>query len=157
MLLIAVVIGSTTAIAATGRVTLLLVLSGTLVWSVVPIVQLFTGLLLVRGTGSGLASALDGYFRTHRAWSLWLVVCATAIILLPNPISKVLLVGATFVVPAVVTVVLLLRYCRRELGLNRPAAVRRVLLHQTVTAAVILAYAKYASALLIQIAGRVGS
>ena len=156
MALIALVIGSAMAVAATGRLTLSLAASTTLVWSWVPLVQLLTGLLLVRGADIGVARALEGYFQTHRPWSLWLLACAVAIALLPNPGGALLLLAATFVVPLVVTVRMLKVFCRRELGLGAAQTRRRVALHQAVTWTVVLVYGGYAIALIPRVSGRLG-
>ena len=156
MVLIATVVGTATAVAATGRITLSLALSGALMWSAVAAVQLLTGVLLVRGAPIRINGALERYLRTHRAWSIWLLVCAAALILAPNPLSVVLYVAATFVIPAALTVWMLVAFCRRELGFSRRTAIQRVLLHQVVTAFVLLAYGNYAGALIGRVLGRVG-
>ena len=156
MALIATVVGTATAVAATGRITLSLVLSGALMWSAVPVVQLLTGLLLVRGAPTRTSDALELYLRTHRAWSIWLLLCAAALILVPQPISIGLYAAATFIIPGALTVRMLVAFCRWELGFSRTAAMRRVLLHQVVTSLVLLSYGNYAGALIERISGRAG-
>ena len=153
MLLIAIVVGAATAAGATGRITWSLLVSGTLVWSFVPVVQLLTGLLLVRGAKIGRRRALESYFSTHRAWSLWLLAVAATLLLLPNPTVSILYVAATFLIPAIVNVRLLLACCRRDLGFSPPVARRRVLIHQLVTAMVLLAYGAYGIALIDRMSG----
>lgn len=153
MLLVAIVVGAATAAGATGRITWSLLVSGTLVWSVVPIVQLFTGLLLVRGTKVSRRRALESYFSAHQPWSLWLLGVAAALLAVPNQGGSILYLAATFVIPAVVNIRLLLACCRRDLGLSRSAARSRVLVHQLVTAVVLVVYGAYAIAFIDRMSG----
>ena len=157
MALVALVIGTATSVAATGRITVLLLASGAVCWSVVPLVQLCTGVLLVRGCRVPLPQALNRYFQTHRAWSLWLLAVALILLLLPNPGGWIIPLAATFVVPMALTVRRLTALCRLELGFSAAVARRRTLLHQSVTVASLLAYGEYAARLmprLIDSAGR---
>ena len=153
MLLVAIVVGAATAAGATGRITWSLLVSGTLVWSFVPIVQLLTGLLMVRGTNVSRRRALDSYFSAHRPWSLWLLGVAAVLLVAPNPGVSVLYVAATFVVPAVVNIRLLLACCRRDLGFSPSVARSRVLVHQLVTALVLAVYGAYAIAFIARMSG----
>ena len=148
MALIALVIGTATSTVATGRVSVSLLASTTVCWSLVPVIQLFTGLLLVRGSSLPQARALDLYFGTHRPWSLWLLGFALLILVLPNPGGWVLTLAATAVVPIALTARRLTSLCRLELGFSAASARRRALLHQAVTGACCLAYGEYAGRLL---------
>ena len=152
MLLVAIVVGAATAAGATGRITWSLLVSGTLVWSVVPIVQLLTGLLLVRGTAVSRRRALERYFSAHRPWSLWLLAAAASLLVVPNPVS-ILYIAATFVIPAVLNIRLLLACCRDDLGLSPSVARNRVLVHQLVTAVVLVVYGAYAIAFIDRMSG----
>ncbi len=82
MALVALVIGTSVSAAATERVTLSLVLTSALAWSFVPLLQLGTGLWLVRSAGAGRrVAALERYFETHRPWSLFILAstpCSSA-------------------------------------------------------------------------------
>jgi hypothetical protein len=142
--LIALVIGTATAVAATGRLTLSLVVSGTLVWSFVPVFQLFTGLLLVTGANIGAARALEGYFRTHRAWSLWLLTCAVVTLLPAHSVWLVMVLAGSFLVPLVLTARALLAFCREDLGFSPDVSRRRVTLHQGATYVGVLLYLNFA-------------
>ena len=153
MLLIAIVVGASTAAGATGRITWSLLASGTLVWSFVPVVQLLTGLMLVRGATIDRRRALESYFSTHRPWSLWLLAVAATLLILPNPGVSILYLAATFVIPAVLNIRLLLACCRRDLGLSPSVARSRVLVHQLVTAVVLVVYGAYAIAFVDRMSG----
>ncbi|HXG55070.1 MAG TPA: hypothetical protein VNJ03_06790 [Vicinamibacterales bacterium] len=153
MALIALVIGASTAVVGTGRLTWSLVVSGTLLWSVVPLLQLLSGVLLIRRADR---QALDGYFSTHRSWSMWLLAGAAAVLVLPDPGGALMFLAATAVVPIILTARALAAFCRDSLGLSRASARRRVGLHQVVTYAVVLAYADFAVALMPRILALVG-
>ena len=146
MVLISLVIGTATAVAATGRVTASLVVSGALGWSFVPVLQLLTGLILIRGAGDGRWRQLERYFELHWPWSLWILAYHAALLLLPTRTLGTWL-ALTGVVPMLVTVRLLLKFAERHVTVDRRAAIRRVALHQAVTYSVFLAYAAFAVAL----------
>ena len=148
MALTALILGTATAVAATGRVTAALVVSGAVMWSFVPVIQLLTGLVLVRGAAIGGRDALSRYFASHAPWSLWILAAAAFAVLVSNPFSWVLLVLPTAAVPMVLTARRLLRLCRTEFGFASALARRRVAVHQASTMAVILAYGEYAGGLL---------
>ena len=141
MALVAVIVGASTAIAATGRITLSLVATGALWWSLVPVLQLATGLVLVAGVGGGsLPLRLERYFATHWPWSLWIVAFHATLLLLPARWLGLWL-AASGAIPLVWTAWLLRQFCRRELGLDARAAWRRVAVHQAITyAALVLAF-----------------
>jgi len=150
--LVALVIGAATAIAATERVTLALVLSGTIKWCFVPILQLLTGLLLLRGLAGARQSQLERYFEMHWPWSLWIVLFCGAMLLLPPRFTGVSLT-ATAVVPLLWTIWLLLEFCRADLSLDSRTARLRVAQHQTVTYVLVLAYVSLAVALWPRVVG----
>lgn len=153
MALIALVIGASTAVVGTGRLSPSLVVSGTLLGSVVPVLQVLSGLLLIRRADW---RTLDGYFSTHRSWSMWLLTFAVAVLLLPDPGGAVVYLAATAAVPMILTAKALAAFCRDSLGLGRTAARRRVALHQVVTYAAVLAYTDFAVALMPRILAMVG-
>ena len=146
MLLVSLIIGTATAAAATGRVTLSLVGSGALGWSFVPVLQLLTGLILIRGPRGEWLVQLERYFELHWPWSLWILAYHAALLLLPTRALGTWL-ALTGVVPMVVTARLLLHFTRVHVVDDRRAAIRRVVLHQAVTYSVFLAYAAVAVAL----------
>lgn len=86
-LLIAIVLGVSTAMSATGRVTPSLVLSTTLCWSFVVVLQAVIALALIAAPARrtvGLARALDLFFAGHAPWSLWMLAAAAWA---PSPIG----------------------------------------------------------------------
>jgi hypothetical protein len=147
MLLIALVIGTSVTVSATERVTIPLVLGGTIAWSFVPGLQLLTGLLLVRGIDGGRARALDQYFATHWPWSLWILGFHGLVLMWPPIRALGLLPVATAVVPMIMTFRLLLSLGRQHLGLSGFQVWRRVALHQGVTYLLVLGYVSFAVAL----------
>ena len=146
MALVALVIGTSVTVSATERVTAGLVLAGILGWSFVPALQLLTGLLLVRGARPPVR-LLDRYFAMHWPWSLWILSAQATLLMVPIVRSAGWWVAITTVVPILWTVRLLFAFCRRELGLERLHAWRRVLVHQTATYLLVLAYVTFAVAL----------
>ena len=146
MLLTALVLGTAAAVLGTGRVTVPLIVSTTLVWCWVPLVQLLTGLLLVRGA-TDRTSALTSYFATGRYWSLWILAFAAVIALTPAVWSVFFPAIATCIVPIVATARSLMAWRQRVFGETRGAARRRIYLHQAITHAVLLLYVAWAIAL----------
>lgn len=149
MALTALVIGTAAGVSGTGRVTVPLVLSTTLIWSWVPVVQLLTGMVVVQGRGPARGVALMQYFATGRYWSIWILCIAVILLLLPDPqlwmwLDYLLL---TFLVPATLTA-RSLRRMRRELFGDSPAAARwRVAAHQLITYSIVVLYIAWAVAL----------
>src|SRR5215210_6473940 len=79
MALTTLVLTTAMSVAATGRLTVALFLSGLACWWFLPVLQLLTGLLMIRGSGLERRAALDGYFATHRPWSLWVLIVAAVV------------------------------------------------------------------------------
>ena len=129
--LTAVVLGTVTSIVGTGRVTLSLVLSGTAMWSFVPLLQLLTGTFFICGPN---ASALREYFATGRAWLVWYLALAFVFLAWPDPGLFILPLVATLIIPAALTV----------RALRRLATWRNVLLHQAATLALVVCYVAWA-------------
>jgi hypothetical protein len=155
MIFIAIIIGTTTAIASTGRLTLSLLVSGTVCWSFVPVLQLMTGLILVRGGRVSRAKALALYFDTHRPWSLWLISAAMLLLLLADPGGWLIPILATAIAPAIVSGRAVTALLTQKLGFSVPQARRRAALHYTLTLAIVLIYAEYAGALIRRFVGSV--
>ena len=146
--LIALIIGTATSAAATGRITLSLLASQTISWSFVVAVQLLTGLLLVRSATTPRIRALELYFDTHHFWSLWLLLFALLVLLLPNPGGSMFLLLATGAIPMALTARALISLARTHLGFTTAMARRRVLVHHAVTVALALIYGEYAGGIL---------
>ncbi|MEO5895708.1 MAG: hypothetical protein ABIS06_08400 [Vicinamibacterales bacterium] len=140
MTLVALVFATTMSVAATGRLTGTLLFSNFVCFSFVPLLQLATGLLMLRGSRLERGAALDGYFATHRAWSLWALLMAGIVLILPNPGGATYTLALTAVVPAAMTIRSLLRFSRNCLGDSSRAAWWRVARHQAATVVILLVY-----------------
>jgi hypothetical protein len=153
MALIAIVIGTSVTVSATERVTASLVAAGAIGWAFVPILQLLTGLLLLRGFASDRVRLLNRYFATGWAWSLWILAAHAAYLTLPAARHFAWWITLTAVLPILGTLWLLLRFCRRDLGLDLWRSLWRVGGHQTATYTIAFAYVFVAVALWPRILG----
>jgi len=141
MALVALVLATAMSIASTGRLTTALLLSGMTCFWFLPVLQFLTGLLMLRHRRVvAWRVALDGYFATHRPWSLWTLLMAATVILLPNPGGATYPLALTAVVPAALTIRGLLRFSREALGDSTRQAWQRVALHQGASFVVLIAY-----------------
>ena len=154
MALVALVIGTSVAAAATERVTLGLLLTSALAWSFVPVLQLGTGLWLVRRAGATRrVVALERYFETHRAWSVFLVGYHALLLGWPASRGYALFLAPLAIIPIIVTITSLTRMCREVLGMTASGARLAVAIHQALTYLLVLAYAGWASAYLPRVVG----
>jgi hypothetical protein len=145
--LVALIIGISVAIAATGRASPALVLSTTLTWSYVVVLQLAVALAMIApraGRGIGVARALDLFFAGHAPWSIFILLGA-AVMSLPLGWSQWPL-EALAVVPAVLTWRIVRAFFAEVLGMDRQAARRAAVVHQAVTWATFVAVNWVASA-----------
>jgi hypothetical protein len=155
MALVALIIGTALTASATERVTVSLVLAGFIGWSFVPVLQLLTGLLLIRGTEARRRlRLLDRYFATGWPWSLWIVAVHAAFLLWPpsRRLGQVAL-AVVALIPILWTVKLLVAYCQEELHLDRHRARMRVGQHQAVTYGLFLVYVFFAVSLWPRVVG----
>jgi hypothetical protein len=133
-LLAAVVLGASAAISATGHVTPALVLSTTLCWSFVIVLQAAIALVLIAGPAQrtvGLARALDLYFASHAPWSLWmLAMVAWAPSPLGRPATPLLFAAA---VPLILTPRILSAFFREVLEMDPRHAAARTAAQQVMT------------------------
>lgn len=143
MTLVSLVIGVSLAAASTERVEIRLILSTSLAWSFVPLLQLLTGLVLTRGITARVA-ALDAYFGTHAPWSLWILGVHALFVVAGPARDAALWLALTGVLPAVWTARALLAFCRCRLGLSSREARRRVALHQVLSYGLVLLYVDFA-------------
>lgn len=143
-------------VSATERVTASLVLSGAIGWSFVPVLQLLTGLLLVRRPKRDRLELLARYFGTHWPWSLWILAAQATLLLVPITRHFGQWITITATVPMLWTVFLLLRFCREELQLERRECWWRVAIHQSTTYAIALAYVSVAVSLRPRVVGLFG-
>lgn len=146
MVLLSLVLGVSLSAAATERVDAGLVLSTSLGWSFVPLLQLVTGLVLTRGSGNRSA-ALDAYFATHGPWSLWILGVHALFLLVGPSRDAALWIALTAIVPAAWTARLLVVMCRHTLGLSARESRLRVALHEGLSYGLVLLYVHFAVAL----------
>lgn len=156
MVLTALVLGTAAAVAGTGRVTLSLVVSTTICWSFVPILQLLTGVLLVAPGRGDRRRALASYFETGRYWSAWVLALAAALLMAPDPGPLAIYLLMTAVVPLLLTARALVTVRREVFGDSRTTALRIVVAHQGLSIVLILGYAAWASALWARLAPGIG-
>jgi len=132
--LVAVVIGAAIALGATGHVTPRLLLSTTLCWAFVVVLQIAIAVALVAGPSRrtvGLSRALDLFFASHAPWSLWLFAAAAyRPSVLGRPLTPLLI---SAVVPLALTVRMIAAYFREVLELDPRHARVRTILHQAAT------------------------
>lgn len=132
--LVALVIGVAAAMAATRHVTPALVLSTTLCWLFIVVLQAGIGLALFAGPARrtvGIARALDLYFAGHAPWSLWLLAVAAYG---PSPIGRPQLpVAVAAVVPMFLTARTLVAFFREVLELDPRHALARAAAQQVLT------------------------
>jgi len=150
--LLAVLLGITTSIAATGRVVASLVVSQTLCWVFVPLLQLGAGAALVASAPRrpvSFARALELFFAAHGPWSIWLVAAAGMQMVTPqqNPVI------ASAVAPLLWTTWLVYAYTREVLGLAPRQAQLRTIAQLAVTVLLILVYMEFASRLSVRFIG----
>lgn len=157
MALTALVIGTSVAAASTERVTASLVLTSSIAWAFVPLIQLATGLWFVRAASPGArGSALAAYFDTHRPWSLFILAFHAMILMWPASRGFTLMLAPAGVIPIGLTAVALVRLGKNVLGLSAGAARRNVAVHQAMTYVIVAAYAAWASAYLPRLMGLAG-
>ena len=133
-LLVAIVLGVSTAMGATGHVTPALVLSTTICWSFVVVLQMGIALAVIAGPARrtvGLARALDLYFAGHAPWSLWMLAgVAWAPSAVGRPLTPLLVAAA---VPLILTPRILAAFFREVLELDPRHAMVRTAAQQAMT------------------------
>lgn len=155
MALTALVISTSVVAASTERVTFPLVITSAVAWAFVPLIQLGTGMWLVRGATGRRRDALEAYFETHRPWSLFILAFHASMLAWPAARGFALLLAPTAVVPIALTVLGLTRMCRETLGVSPGPARRMVMQHQLMTYFAVAVYAAWASAYLPRLVGLV--
>ena len=132
--LVALVIGAAIAIGATGHATPRLLLSTTVCWAFVVLLQIGIALPLIAGPSRrtvGLSRAIDLFFAGHAPWSLWLLAVA---VWAPSPLGRPLMpVLASAPVPLLLTVRMIAAYFREVLELDPREARVRTILQQAAT------------------------
>jgi hypothetical protein len=148
--LVALVLGTATAVSSTGRLTLGLLASGFLCWSFVPLLQIATAAAIMRSPSARsipLAHRLDLWFMGHAPWSLWMVIAAAILAAAPAGWHVEWRLIASAVIPIVWTSVIGVAFCRVVLGDPPAMASARTALHQAVTWTIALLYVAWAVAL----------
>jgi hypothetical protein len=153
-ILIAVLLGVATVRSATGRVTFGLLISGMICWSFVPILQLGTAAAFIRSRTSSVsfARAIDLWFLAHAPWSIWILVVAVLMSLMPVSIELTVVSG---LIPTFWTASILTAFFREVCGRSRLSARRRTVAHQAITWMLILTYIELATATSTRIIGAV--
>jgi hypothetical protein len=145
-LLVAVVIGISLAISATHQVTPALVVSTTIAWSYVVLLQMAIAIVFLAPAARrtvGLARAIDLFFAGHAPWSLFaLFVAAWAPWSLGHSIWPV---AAAALAALVMTSRIVAAFFGDVLALDRRAARRMTIAHQAVTWSVFVAINWFAS------------
>ena len=142
--LAALVLGVAIAAAGTGHVPPRLVMSTTLGWAPVILLQVAVALAVIgppaRG-GVGVPRALDLFFAAQGPWSIWLLAVAAWAVVATPPGQPVRFVQETAVIPLAWTARLVYAFHVQVLGFSRGAAWRRTFVHQSMTigAAVVVA------------------
>jgi hypothetical protein len=133
-LLVTIVLGASAAIGATGRITPALLLSTTLCWSVVVLLQMAIALALIAGPARktvGIARALDLFFAGHAPWSLWMLA---TVAWAPSPVGRPMTpVLVALFVPLVLTPRIVSAFFREVLGMDRGRAAVRTVAQQAMT------------------------
>ena len=151
--LLTLLFGIVTSAAATGRVVASLVVSQTICWTFVPVLQFVTGSGLIGASPNRLVTfprAIELLFAAHGPWSLWLVAIGVAQMLTPN--QNVVILSAA--VPGIWTAWILLAFSHDVLGLPAGRGRLAVFLHQAATVLLILAYVEFASRLSVRAIGQ---
>ena len=148
----ALILGTATAVMATGRITISLVLSGMLVWSFVPAFQVVTGLFLVRGSRLPRAVALARYFAPGWYWWVWFLVVAAIVLVVPGAGGFLDYFLCTIPIPAALTVRALVALRRELHGDNAFTALRNVAVHQAATYLALAVYIGWTVALWARLA-----
>jgi len=132
--LVALVLGTSEAIAATRHVTPGLLLSTTLCWAFVVLLQIAIALSLMAGASRrtvGLPRAIDLFFASHVPWSLWILAAAAwAPSAVGRPFTPLLIAAA---VPAVLTPRMIAAFFREVLEMDPREARARTAVHQALT------------------------
>jgi hypothetical protein len=132
--LLAVVIGAAIALGATGHVTPRLLLSTTLCWTLLVVLQVAIAVALIAGPARrtvGLSRALDLFFASHAPWSVWLFAAAAwSPSVIGRPLMPLLI---SAVLPLALTVRIIAAYFREVLELDPRHARLRTIVQQAAT------------------------
>ena len=119
-LLVAIVIGVSVSIASTGRATPALVVSATVTWSYIVVLQLAIAMAMIARPARrtvGLARALDLFFAGHAPWSLYLLAVANWPSMPGGP--PWWLLQLSIAIPVMLTIRIVAAFGAEVLGLSR--------------------------------------
>jgi hypothetical protein len=139
--LVAIIVGVSVTLSSARTAPLDLVLTGLLVWSFVPLLQLVAAIALCaipRARSLSLARSIELLFIGHLPWSLWILLMSIfGLTPISLPQSAQLL---TLLIPGAWTALIVIAFCRTVLGCTPRGA--RVLTagHQAVTWTLFFAY-----------------
>jgi hypothetical protein len=152
----ALLIGGLSAIAATGRITASLIVSGAICWSFVPRLQIATAApFALRSVPATIARprALELWFVASGPWSLWIFI---ALAVLTTTTASQTWVVVTAILPGLWTAWLLTAFFREVLRLPAASAIRRTIAHQALTWGLILTFIEVMTATFTRVLGVLG-
>ena len=155
-LFVAVLQGAAIAMAATHTIAAPVFASVTLCWSAAVLVQLAGAIALIRSGSAprvGTARAIDLLFVGHAPWSLWLLGAAGVRTFAPSiPFLRWSSLAA-MIVAAALTARIVAAFAEFVLGADQRQAVRRTVLHQTITLGTLIAFIAIAIQLWPRVSG----
>lgn len=154
--IVALVIGTALTVSATGAADGRTVLTTSLSWAWVPVLQVVIAIPLIANAGAiavHRADALDLFFAGHAPWSLWLLASAAWAALTGDTLQNFNPVLLTALVPLIWTPVIVYGFCRSVLRRTKRAAVLSTVAHQVVTWTIGVAYFGWAVQLWPRIVG----
>jgi len=131
-LFVALIQGVAISMTATRTVAAPVVISLTICWTTVILIQIVAALLVIGSSnrrGVPRSRAIDLFFLGHAPWSLWLLAVAAVSTSLTDVSLTLLLLSA--LAPAALTARTIRAFAERVLGAPRGEAIRRTLLHQS--------------------------
>ena len=145
--LYALLVGTSVAIAATGRASLGLVASTTASWCWVVLLQLAIALVMTRTSQARRtvteARAFELWFAGHVPWTLWMLLLAPAIRAYPTlPVEEILF---SMLVPILWTCVIAAAFGKYVLGRSTAASWLLALIHQLAIIGLVLSYVAWSA------------
>lgn len=141
---LSLLVGACAAYSATGRITASLILSLSIAWAFLPVLHVLIARIVM---GKQVALFLTG----HAPWSLWLIAAAAMTGSFGYAAYWWMLLLT--VLPGLLTLRIVFAFCVDVLGLPRRAAIRRTIVHQTITWLIALIYLERAVSLIPRIQG----
>lgn len=140
-------VGTSVAIASTGRISPTLLASTTISWSWVVLLQLAIAMAMVqplpRGIDRAFPRALELWFSGHAPWTIWLLLLAPVARLFPDLPVEALVVS--MLVPIVWTARIAAAFSRVVLGRTAVESWARAAAHQAAVVALILSFVAWSA------------